>query len=911
MRRASPRCAKIVALAAGALLATAPALAQHDHGMSATAEPHVPAELTPNLAEPVLRAIEAPYLTDEERANLRVFHGVWLDSDLANVNRRARAALVAGVWDDPSLDDIGADPILRADAARLRGDLEDAVALLEGDDSITAHRIKAQAYHALGQTDKAQREIDAVADSLMRFQASNAQELVDGVAAFVVRANIEGRPAQDFRRMMQLLGKAQSDFDRLYWPSSLLESQLLLDKDNASESLQALAQAFRMNPASAEALMLRGMIAVRSFDFDTAEQIAERLDSITQRVTNDSDGASPLSGILLAKAMLRQNDPDLALELLQPTLDRFPMMREALAVRCAIEAVRYDFDETERLLAEFDKLSPGSPLALFTVGAALSESRQYAEAADFLERAAARQPNWPPPMVELGLLELQSGRDLRALDALRKVAEIDPFNKRAANSLELIEELMTYDTVESEHFIVRYKPGVDAVMAREMLGPLERNHEIVARAIDHEPPVKTVIELMPNHRWFSVRITGMPAIHTIAACTGSVIAMEAPKIGPDHKGEYDWVRVLRHEYVHTVTLSRTRNRIPHWFTEAAAVHLELSPRDESAAVMLSTALKSDGLFDMRQINIAFVRPEKPTDRGQAYAQGHWMYEFILDQWGERAPIDLMDLYAQGLREDAAMQSVLGITQDEFFERFKEWAHEDAKGWGVINEPTIDELLAMEAANDPAAQARAEEILMDAAGVASRAVAGLGGGAIDVIEAPPLTDELVDRWLEEHPNHAELLSIRMHRALAQSEEQATDDNAPLLERYADARPIDPKPHRLLARHYLDSDQPGTRSASIPHLEYLDAREQYSPAYAIELARLYAADKRWDLAAAKAERATQIAPFDAGHRELAATIAIQKGDLATAERHIAALVDLEPGRSVHRQRLERIRQIIANR
>lgn len=891
------------------------AMAQHDHAVGPE-NPEltgglVPAELTPDLAEPVLRAIEAPYLTDDERADLRVFHGVWLESDLDGVNRRARAALVAGVWDDPSLADPNADPLLRADAARLRGDLRDAIALLEGDATIAGHRIRAQAFDGLGETKSSEREIDAISDSLLRFEAGSASELVDGVGAFALRAEIQGRPAQDFRRMMQLLARAQGDFDRLYWPSSLLEARLLLDKDNASESLMALKQCLAMNPASAEALMLRGLIAVRSFDFDTAEQIARRLDAIAQRVTGDPGAFSPLSGILLSRAMLRQNDPDLAEELLAPTLARFPKMRQALAVRCAIEAVRYRFDDTERLLAAFEAITPGSALALFEVGAALAESRQYVEAAGYLERAAARRPNWPEPMIELGLLELQSGRDLRALDALRKVADLDPFNKRAANSLELIEELLTYATVESEHFIVRYKPGIDGVMAREMLAPLERNHAIVTAAIDFEPPVRTVIELMPNHRWFSVRITGMPALHTIAASTGSVIAMEAPRIGPDHKGEYDWVRVLRHEYVHTVTLARTHNRIPHWFTEAAAVNLELAPRDESSARLLATALRDNGLFDMRKINIAFVRPEKPTDRGQAYAQGHWMYQFIIDRWGERAPLELMDLYAQGLREDGAMQSVLGISQGEFFERFKEWAREDAGGWGVFSEPSIDELRARATFAQADAQAQSEAILLDAAGVASRSIAGLGGGAIGELELVPVTGELIDRWLEEHPDHAELLAIKLSQALAISGERATEENAPLLERYAAARPIDPDPHRLLSRLYLDGGSPTARAMAIPHLEYLDVREQYSPAYAIELARLYAADKRWGPAMAKAERATQIAPFDAGHRELAATIAISSGDLATAERHIAALVELEPERAVHRKRLDRIRELIAAR
>ena len=58
-------------------------------------------------------------------------------------------------------------------------------------------------------------------------------------------------------------------------------------------------------------------------------------------------------------------------------------------------------------------------------------------------------------------------------------------------------------------------------MALMMPATLERIHATVAGRFNFEPPIKTTIELMPDHKRFSVRITGMPHIHTVAACTGS------------------------------------------------------------------------------------------------------------------------------------------------------------------------------------------------------------------------------------------------------------------------------------------------------------------------------------------------------------------------------------------------------
>src|SRR5690606_11526469 len=135
--------------------------------------------------------------------------------------------------------------------------------------------------------------------------------------------------------------------------------------------------------------------------------------------------------------------------------------------------------------------------------------------------------------------------------------------------------------------------------------------------------------------------------------------------------------------VHTVTLSRTNYRIPLWFTEAAAVFLENSPLDYQTAQLMTMALTQDQLFDLQEVDVAFVRPKKPSDRAQGYAQGHWMYRFMRERWGPQAPLTLMDLYAAGVREDAAMRQALGVSQEEFLSAFREWARDDARSWGML------------------------------------------------------------------------------------------------------------------------------------------------------------------------------------------------------------------------------------
>jgi tetratricopeptide (TPR) repeat protein len=882
----------------------------------------------PEMSQAALEAMGAGYLSDEEKKDLRIFHGAWRPGDLDTPARRARAALAQGAFDDPALLDPAADPVDRAEAMAARGQLQEAIAALVGLDSIRATRIRAAALEQLGQFDAAAREVEPIVRLLSSSKLESAADLTEGVRILMIRARVHGQDQAgggDFHAMMGMLARARDELDRLHWPARLAEAELLYEKDNWDEAQKAALEVLSLNPAAASAWTLLGQMAVDAFIFDRAEGIAARLDRLA-RSMDAAEGEAPLPGdiapalprsplgnLIIARARLRQNDPEGAAERITDTLERFPLMRPALALRAAIAAESNDFQATDLLLAEFDALSPGSPEALLAVGKAVSENRQYAQGALYLARAAELQPRLAEPLIELGLLEMQAGRDEPARDALRRAADLDPFNNRAANSLKLIEELMTWRTVDSAHFTVRFRPGLDEVLAPEMLDPLERLYARVTGSgpggIDFELPGRTLIELMPDHATFAVRIAGMPAIHTIAASTGPVIAMESPQDGPGHSvGAYDWPRVIQHEFTHTVSLARTQNRIPHWFTEAAAVFLEDSPRDYSRCQLLADALREGELFDMDEISIKFVRPEKPTDRAQAYAQGHWMYQYIVERWGGRAPLDLMDRYAQGQRQDAAFRAVLGLSPGDFLAQFKVWAREQVVQWGLLpraGQPSIGQLMLRGPAGSEDLSSLRSALQDYADGAAWTASGGAGKTASFAPEAQDPSGANLDRWLEQYPEQPDLLELSLREALAEADGAPDESMIPLLERYAAARPVDPLPHMNLARLFLAGK--GRQPAdAISHLEFLDAREQHSGAFAIELARRYGAANQWDQASAKAERATRIAPFDADAREFAATVALKRADLDTAERHITALTIIEPDRPIHKARLEAVRK-----
>lgn len=913
-----------VVLVAGTVVARPLVRAAQPEATAKDSKPASEPMEAPDLDPAVKAAAEAEFLRPEEKRALRVFHGLATAEDLDTIERRAAWAVMTGKGNDPALGDPAAPVLDRAEGALMRGEPAAALALLADDASMRAVRLRVAALEMSGRFDDA---ITAAGPALRAIdagvrEAEDAGAVVDAVraAAIVARLRAPERGAPDDHRvLMQVLASARAKFNRLDWRIDVAEAELLIEKDSLSHAQEALDSALTKNPSSAAAWALVGQMAVGAFDMDSAEAVASRLDVL-------ADGMAPAGAVIRARAMLRQNDPELAADALAAALARYPKRRELLEMRAAVQSLRFDEPGTEGLLAEYDALFPNSARALYETGKATAEARQYARAADLLRRATERQPFWATPVTELGLLFIQSGEDEDALRTLERATELDPFNVRAANCLTLIRDILTYTRHESDHFVVRSKPpaegkpDVDGRLAREMLPVLELNHRKVTGApeetpggLDHVPAQRTIIELLPNHRAFAVRIVGMTRIHTIAAATGPIIAMEAPRDGAGHSGAYDWERVLRHEYTHTVGLSKTGNRIPHWFTEAQAVFLEQSPRDFSTVKLLADAFVEDELFDFVGINIAFVRPRRPQDRSLAYAQGHWMYEYMVETFGPRAPLKLMEQYAKGIREEEAFNTVLEVSREKFFSSFRAWAQDQLIAWGMLppaGMPTVLELLKAEA------EAALAEPAPPPAGEPGPAEMKPPEEAPEP-EAPQPTEGRVSKWLEQYPKHPEVLELAVDQAVqALGGAEPTATLAPLLERYAAARPVDPKPHRLLARLYLALPMPTTEEgagvagplSAIPHLEFLDAREDRLPVYAAQLASLYAQAGDLEKASAKAERATRVAPYEARHRELAAGIALQRQDPATAKRHIEMLRALEPDRAIHQKRLEAVEKLL---
>ena len=879
----------------------------------------VPESIAPSSA--VLEAASAEYLTIDERREFRVRHGLYDDSDLDTPTRRALVMLERGRYGDAMFDDATVALELRAQALARAG-RHDAVLNATRESpalpvSLPLLALRAASLAALGS------RVDALAlcnDARARkalIDGTTVEDILAAVDLGALRIRLDSSAAGEYGALLKALGRARSEIDALDSRVRLREAQLLFDRHAMALSVRALSEALALDPRASDAWRLLGEIALARFEFDAVARAVSALRRI--------DSAHPYAAILECASALAQDDPTTALAALEPSLRDESTRASALPWRAACEASRYDFTAMRATLAQCDALEPASAQALVIVGAQLVLDRQYAEARETLELAAAREPAWARPRAELGLLAMQDGLEARALDDLRAATALDPHDERTLFTLKLAQELASWKRIETAHFIIRHPDGDAALVAALLAKTLDAMHEEVCAQLGHEPSQKTLIDVMPDHRSFAVRITGLPRIHTIAVCTGPTIAIEIPKEGAQtkHLGLFDPLAVLRHEYTHTVTLSMTKNRIPHWLTEAVAVQLENTPRTFESCQLLANAWRRGALFDLDEINWAFVRPRLANDRTQAYAQGHWMVEFALQRFGWDAMRTLLFSYADGVREDEAMRAAFAMTRAEFFTEFLTWAAKEVRAWGLDPQPPLRELLQELVEGDAAAenamkQAREQRLTMVAQ--AWSAAIGVPGSqrfnlrAHDWPDDPmpqvELDDATARAFLALHPEQGDLAEILLRRARVGQRDE-TEATRALLEQYARVRPVDPFPHRVWARLAgVTGDGDLAAQAddrALVHLAQLDARADKDNVYALAIARNRRAAGDLPAASVAIERAVRMNPFDASVRELAAAIAVEAGRLDLAQIHVEALVVLEPDRTVHLKRLTKLHEL----
>ncbi|MBM4077983.1 MAG: hypothetical protein FJ267_20330, partial [Planctomycetes bacterium] len=239
----------------------------------------------------------------------------------------------------------------------------------------------------------------------------------------------------------------------------------------------------------------------------------------------------------------------------------------------------------------------------------------------------------------------------------------------------VIKVLDDYSTVTTDHFVIRADGKLDHLLARYMAEYLEEIYPELTSKFGYEPDHRTQIEIyneakgLSAHQWFSARMVGLPWVQTIGASTGSIVALTSPA---SMEQPLNWARVMKHEFVHVLTLQQTHFNIPHWYTEALAMRSEGYPFPVEWNRLLLDRVPKGELGNVDNLSMRFVRAGNQANWNFAYCQSVMYAEYIVERFGEPSLSKLLEAFRQNKPIGQAIQVELGVEKEDFEQGYRDY-----------------------------------------------------------------------------------------------------------------------------------------------------------------------------------------------------------------------------------------------
>lgn len=617
---------------------------------------------------------------------------------------RAELALCTGQWDDAAerltaaVEQFPDHARLRAKLAELhwrRGQWEECqdqltAVLKDHPDEPLARLVQARLWTDRGNLKDAEAGFRWFVGFYNRTQPTDAETLLMVAEGALQYTRWKGGK-QNFDFVLNTLCPDALKNDPNCWQAYLLSGSLLLEKYNRAQGVPELQRGLALNPRSADLLTAMGLAAAQEFQWENARESADKALAVNPR--------SPAALRLAAETMIHEDELPAAQAVLDQALALNPWDQETLALQATVlllqdgkpgldriqtvlNSIRKidqfkltDATRFEQLVIDLARRNPRPGYFLAKFASQMAALRRHDVAQVIYLAAIDTMPQLAAPKNELGLLYMQIGKTKEAQQLLDAAFKADPFHVRVSNMRKVLKVLDDYDTITTEHFVIRADTELDRVLARYMAEFLEEIYPELTQQFGYEPPARTQIEVynkskgLSAHQWFSARMIGLPWIQTIGASTGVIIAMASPT-GLDEP--LNWARVLKHEFVHVLTLQQTQFHIPHWYTEALAVRAEGYPRPAEWNKLLLERVPKGRLRNLDNLNLGFQRAENRDDWNFSYCLSSLYAQHMTERFGPEAPAKLLDAYRRQLSTDDAIPDAFGVSKSEFEQGYRDF-----------------------------------------------------------------------------------------------------------------------------------------------------------------------------------------------------------------------------------------------
>ena len=522
-----------------------------------------------------------------------------------------------------------------------------------------------------------------------------------------------------------------------------------------------------------------------------------------------------------------------------------PHHPESWALQAAILTVQNKLEEAKVARENGLKFWKTNPLVDHEIGKKLSSKYLFKEGAFHQRLALSYDKNYVLAKTQLAQDLLRLGQDDEGWKLAEEAHKQDGYDVTTYNLLTLYDSLKNYVSINRDGFILRMTKDEAALYGDEALELLIQARDLFSKKYDTiiEDPV--IVEIFPEKKDFAVRTFGIPGGDGyMGVCFGKVITANSPKSLITF--QQNWQSLLWHEYCHVITLQKTKNRMPRWFSEGISVYeerLRHSSWGEQMTPEYQNFILGGELTPIERLSMAFLVPKSAAHIQFAYYQSSLVVEYLVDNYGEECISKILKDLGNGVFINIAIENhASGL--DQLQSAFTEYVTSKAKAFAADADLTKPNPLEVNPIDKNA--------IVDWLESNPNNIWALNTTSVNLIEekkyleAIPLLEKSIKLYPRQRGGNSPYGMLSMaHRELGQSDDEllvlekwaAIEDSATklyerLMEIYADrkdwssversakrffsANPLSPVSHRFMA---LKSQEMGDKRASIQPLKRL--------------------------------------------------------------------------------------------
>lgn len=322
----------------------------------------------------------------------------------------------------------------------------------------------------------------------------------------------------------------------------------------------------------------------------------------------------------------------------------------------------------------------GNPEVDHLIGRKLSQDYRFAEGSAYQRRSLEKDKNYLPAKMQLCQDLLRLGEEAEGWKLAAEVFAADGYNIVAHNLVTLRDQLANYRTVAADGFLLRMEAKEADLYGQRALALLRRARKTLCEKYGVQLERAITVEIFPRKQDFAVRTFGMPGAEGfLGVCFGPVITANSP--ASQGAEPSNWEAVLWHEFCHTVTLHKSKNKMPRWLSEGISVYEEMQENPswgQRLTPQYREMINGDELTPMSQLTSAFMNAKSGLHIQFAYFESALAVEFLIRRHKLETLKSVLDDLGAGLTINDSLERRTGSPLAKLDRDFTEFARARAR-----------------------------------------------------------------------------------------------------------------------------------------------------------------------------------------------------------------------------------------